>query len=166
MIKIYLLDFSGAAADGVYRTALPSYIENTQNAVLKRERIFSFLLLSYAYEKSFPLPMPKIEKDEYGRPYFPDSNIDFNISHDGKFIAVAITDVGRVGIDVQLYKDEISERLIRKTSELYNEKIAYLSENGEKIEAEIELLKYCDDCGIIKAVPGENTVSEIGRAHV
>ena len=60
MIKIYLLDFSGAAADGVYRTALPSYIENTQNAVLKKERIFSYILLSYAYEKSFPLPMPNI----------------------------------------------------------------------------------------------------------
>lgn len=146
MIKIYLLDFSGADADGVYRTALPSYIESyidkTGNEALKRERIFSYFLLSYAYEKEFSCVLPSIERDENGRPYIPDLPVDFNISHDGEISAVVLSDDGRVGIDIQLCKADVSERLIRKTEKIYEEKVAAIKEKSEAINTRPKMLTY------------------------
>lgn len=140
MIKIYLFDFNGAEADENCLSALPSYIEKTKNPRLRAERIFSYMLLSYAYEKSFSKQMPGIERDGYGRPYFVGSGIDFNISHDGNFVALAISDEGRVGIDIQLCKSDVSERLLKKADELYSESALEFYENtqiSEKTKIEI-----------------------------
>ena len=146
MIKIYLLDFSGAAADGVCRTALPSsiqnYIEKTGNASLRRARLFSYLLLSYAYEKEFSRALPSIERDENGRPYFKCDSIDFNLSHDGEFAAVILSDEGRAGIDIQLCKAGASERLVKKTEKIYGEKLEAIKEKSEAINAQPIMLAY------------------------
>lgn len=41
--------------------------------------------------------------DQYGRPYL-DDNIDFNISHSGEYVTCSITDIGKVGIDIERIK--------------------------------------------------------------
>ena len=43
---------------------------------------------------------PKILKDEYGKPYFENHEIEFNISHSGEYLAVAVSE-HPVGIDIQ-----------------------------------------------------------------
>ena len=119
MIKIYLLDFSGAEAENFPTSALPSFVRETKNDRQRRDRLFSYLLLSYAYSENFREPMPPIEKDEYGRPHFVSGNIDFNISHSGSLASVIISDEGRVGIDIQNTSAKVSERLTEKVEKSY-----------------------------------------------
>lgn len=116
MIKIYLLDFSGAEAENFPTSALPSFVRETKNDRQRRDRLFSYLLLSYAYSENFREPMPPIEKDEYGRPHFVSGNVDFNISHSGSLASVIISDEGRVGIDIQNTSAKVSERLTEKVA--------------------------------------------------
>ena len=119
MIKIYLLDFSGADADEKALSALPEYIEKTKNPKLRRERIFSYMLLSLASSEWPYMPVTEIKKDENGRPFFPGAEIDFNLSHDEGMAALVISDEGRVGIDVQNKASSVSEHLIEKYEEIF-----------------------------------------------
>lgn len=130
MIKIYLLDFSGAEADNFSTSALPSFILETKNGKLRRERIFSYLLLSHAYCENFNLPMPDIERDENGKPYFALGSVRFNLSHTDNLAAVIISDEGDVGIDVQKVSPRVSEGLMEKVekSPLIMEKSETLTE--------------------------------------
>ncbi len=152
MIKIYLLDFSGADADLVCRSALPGsiekYIEKTGNKTLKRERIFSYFLLSFAFERELSHRLPEIERDENGRPYFIGEKIDFNISHDGSFAAAVLSDEGRCGIDIQRCRDSVSEGLIKKTEKLYGERVTDGKIIRGKLGAEIEMLSLNADGSI------------------
>ena len=130
MIKIYLLDFSGAEADNFSTSALPSFVTETKNDTRRRESFFSYLLLSYAHYENFKVPMPLVVKDENGKPYFNNGEIYFNISHSDNLAAVIISDEGEVGIDVQKISQRVSERLIEKTlkEDLYIEKSESLTE--------------------------------------
>jgi phosphopantetheinyl transferase len=49
-------------------------------------------------------------KEENGRPYFPDRQADFNISHSGTVTAVSLVDGGnfRTGCDVQLVRKRVN----------------------------------------------------------
>ena len=155
MIKIYLLDFSGAEAQTESFSALPDFVKNTKNPCLRRQRIFSYMLLFYAYKeytkkKNVPAPslydndclqkekinspssdknsinrIPKVERDRNGRPYFLDLDIDFNLSHDGEMAALVISDEGRVGIDIQRHIEDVSQKLKDKASEIYENKGIY-----------------------------------------
>lgn len=46
-----------------------------------------------------------IALNEWGRPFFKNSNIDFNISHTDGCAVCIITDEGRTGIDIELIRD-------------------------------------------------------------
>lgn len=47
--------------------------------------------------------LPEIAYEPSGRPYFKGPNLpDFSISHSGDFIMVAISDVGQIGLDVEV----------------------------------------------------------------
>ena len=119
MIKTYLLDFSGAEADDFSASLLPSFIQETKNEILRRERFFSYLLLSYVYCENFGSQMPPIVKDEYGRPYFSGSDVDFNLSHSANLAALVISDEGKVGVDVQKISDNVSEALVENRYDKY-----------------------------------------------
>jgi len=119
MIKIYLLDFSGADSGEKSLSALPEYIEKTKNPKLRRERIFSYMLLSLASREWLDTPIEEIKRDENGRPFFPGAEIDFNLSHDEGMAALVISDEGRVGIDVQSKAASVSEKLIKKYEEIF-----------------------------------------------
>ena len=55
---------------------------------------------------------PKILKDEYGKPYVEKHEVEFNVSHSGEHLAIAISEK-EVGVDLQEPKD-IKEGLYRK----------------------------------------------------
>lgn len=114
MIKIYLLDFTGAEAEDFSASALPKFISETRNPALRRERFFSYLLLSHAYLEIFEHDMPGIRKNSDGKAFFVGENTEFNISHSENVAAVIISDEGRVGIDVQRVIDRVSAGLKAK----------------------------------------------------
>ena len=120
MIKIYLFDFSGAEAENFTTSALPEFILQTKNASLRKERFFSYLLLSYAYRENSRGEMPSIEKDGCGKPKFAGGVMDFSISHTENMAAVIISDEGEVGIDIQKFTSEVSDRLIEKVEKSYD----------------------------------------------
>ena len=130
MIKIYLLDFSGAEADNFSTSALPSFVAEIKNDKRRRESFFSYLLLSYAYYENFKAPLPHVLKDENGKPYFLSGEISFNISHSDNLAAIIISDEGAVGIDVQKTSQKVSQRLIEKIlkEDFYIEKAESLNE--------------------------------------
>ena len=119
MTRIYLLDYKGAGAEIINRSALPFSVGKTKNENLRRQRIASYMLLSYAYGEMFSDSMPPIERDENGRPFFVGKDIDFNLSHDKDISALVISDEWRVGIDVQCLSANVTPRLIDKADNLY-----------------------------------------------
>lgn len=179
MIRIYLLDFCGQKAEENSFSALPEFVINTKNPHLKRERIFSYMLLYYAYneyikeknfsnnidfdncylqkseltgiatEKSRSFEVPNLERDENGRPFFSDSEIDFNLSHDAEMASLVISDRGRVGIDIQRRSRTVSERLLEKVNSLYDNKaFASIPEINDRLSAETKFLSYSEEKGI------------------
>ena len=155
MIKTYLLDFSGAEADDFSASLLPSFIQETKNEILRRERFFSYLLLSYVYCENFGSQMPCIEKDGYGRPYFPGSSIDFNLSHSANLAALVISDEGKVGVDVQKISDNVSAALVEKIKKSFSPIGARESKELVFLSASDGKISVCDDF----VVPFDNDAS-------
>jgi 4'-phosphopantetheinyl transferase len=46
----------------------------------------------------------EIKHTNYNRPYFPMSNINFNITHSGEIVACAISSENRIGVDIEKIK--------------------------------------------------------------
>jgi 4'-phosphopantetheinyl transferase len=68
--------------------------------------LFGKMLLSeglklYGYN---PESLNHLSYTAFGRPYINNSNIDFNISHSGQYVVCAITEQGKIGIDVEKIK--------------------------------------------------------------
>ena len=73
------------------------------------ERSDVYKLLESAVRQVYGIPMPKLTKDENGKPYFPDrEDIHFSLSHSGKYIMCAVSD-SPVGVDIQK-EQKISDR--------------------------------------------------------
>lgn len=164
MIKIYLLDFCGAEAAEKHLSALPSFLYDIKNPRHRRERIFSYLLLSYAYSEwqgeGRISPLPEILRDEYGRPHFSDFELDFNLSHDGNMTALVISDEGRVGIDIAEIRDTVSDRLIGMCEEHFkNMHLSTLYSSPDRLAAEVLEMAYSKADGIYKK--GEKTVTRV-----
>ncbi|MBF0465877.1 MAG: 4'-phosphopantetheinyl transferase superfamily protein [Nitrospirae bacterium] len=69
--------------------------------------LYGRLLLASGIDKffkDFKLTLHDILINEWGRPFFKDSGIDFNISHTDGCVVCIITDDGRVGIDIEFIK--------------------------------------------------------------
>jgi len=69
-----------------------------------------YLLLEGLKKLSLPVAMlNSLKYSEHGRPYLP-LNIDFNISHSGKYILLAMSNGHRIGIDIEeIKKIEIND---------------------------------------------------------
>ncbi|HLC16007.1 MAG TPA: 4'-phosphopantetheinyl transferase superfamily protein [Thermodesulfovibrionia bacterium] len=62
-----------------------------------------------------------ISRTAYGRPFIADCGIDFNISHSGGHVVCAITESGRVGIDIETIRSiELSDFKTFLTSKEWN----------------------------------------------
>ena len=57
----------------------------------------------------------KFSTNEYGKPFLPDNNIEFNLSHSGGYALIAVTRARKIGIDVELVREDIElENLVRR----------------------------------------------------
>lgn len=66
---------------------------------------FTSELIKYYYLAMFLNKTPStmhIQYNSYGRPFIANTNIDFNISHSGEYIMLVISDISRVGIDLEI----------------------------------------------------------------
>ena len=100
---------------GLYQKALASFRscpENAQyiNAIRNRcdssakEGLFALCLLAELVKAARDPLAPNtltLARADSGKPYFISSDLQFNISHSGGYVAVALSDEGDVGIDVE-----------------------------------------------------------------
>ena len=71
---------------------------------------------------------PEILRNEYGKPYFQDNPMYFNVSHSGEYLAIAVSE-SPVGIDIQgekLIKDGMFKKVVQ------SEETLLIGENRQK----------------------------------
>lgn len=77
------------------------YLSHGKSLAVKRDRLAAFRLLLLLLERQGYATDIRIVRDDWGRPRFDDPSLpDFNLSHSGGFVAVALGE-GQVGIDLQ-----------------------------------------------------------------
>ena len=85
------------------------------------------LLLRIALERNgFLEQMNNIQLEEHGKPYLPDTDFHFSISHSGSYVVCAYSDVP-IGIDLQIIKTDIPR---------YTKKIFSSNENDFLVKME------------------------------
>jgi 4'-phosphopantetheinyl transferase len=121
------------------------------------------LLLNYL-KKYTDFNLFDIKKNQYNKPYIPNSNISFNISHAGKYVVLASTFANVLGIDIEEmnpninineFKEVLSreeyDRLRKSTKHIYDfyliwtRKEALLKAKGKGFFDDIKEIKIKDD---------------------
>ncbi len=94
-------------------------------------------LLKYAVNDKFSENTDNlhIKKGDFGKPYFENSNICFNVSHSGDYVAVAVGKCS-IGVDVQIIKS-VKYGLIRKICD--STELEYIANSDDKNRAFIRL---------------------------
>lgn len=91
----------------------------------------SALLAKVLLENGYPdYKLCGLQYTEEGRPFFPDAPFDFNISHTERCTAVAFSENGRVGIDIETIKEvDFSDFDLVFTKEVWDKIHASKNEN-------------------------------------
>ena len=77
------------------------YIIVSMNIVyILSNEIDAYGFLESVLKEKFNIKMPEIKKGSHGKPYFPGTDIHFNISHSGDFKVLAIAETP-VGVDIE-----------------------------------------------------------------
>jgi phosphopantetheinyl transferase len=121
---------------------LENYIEHGKNEMHKAERRQAYTTLLCALKTFYSIDFPRIERNEYGKPYLADSDIRISLSHSNGVVAVCLSDEGEVGVDLQSeIEPERAERLKERfftSLEVKNENISteyyYCDLSGEDAE--------------------------------
>ena len=71
---------------------------------------------------------PPILKDEYGKPYIENHEVEFNVSHSGEYLAIAVSEFP-VGVDIQEPKN-IKDGMFRKV--VQEEETELIGDNRQK----------------------------------
>ncbi len=112
MVKIFYTHFTSPLSIEqwqIYFCQLPKDIQQKISGFKRWQdqhaALFSKLLLQHALEQAGYNSdcLNQLKYELYNRPFI-DNKIDFNISHAGEYVVCAISDQGRLGIDVELIK--------------------------------------------------------------
>ncbi|KPU56776.1 4'-phosphopantetheinyl transferase superfamily protein [Bacillus mycoides] len=117
MVKIYAVkipdDFSEEEINRISLKISSSKRVEINKKIEKMDRLRSicgYLLLKYVFKKNLNMDfeMVKLKRNAYGKPYFFSEDLnwqgDFNISHSGKWVVLAFTKCGEIGIDIEEVK--------------------------------------------------------------
>ena len=121
---------------------IKKYIQLGKSEMHKAERKLAYTTMLCALKVFYSIDFPRIEKNEYGKPYLADSNIRISLSHSNGVVAVCISDEGEVGVDLQTQiEPERAERLKERfftSLQVKNESISteyyYCDLSGEDAE--------------------------------
>lgn len=94
---------------------LPKYSSNFQNMINAQEKwedaqlsLVGRELLLYGLKKmNKPLSESNIKYSKFGKPYFSNETLNFNISHAGKIVICVLIDGHTVGVDIEEKKHQI-----------------------------------------------------------
>ncbi|WP_392561304.1 4'-phosphopantetheinyl transferase superfamily protein [Orbus sturtevantii] len=106
-IFIQSANLNELSLDSMLRSSLlsPQVVKQAETFSLNKQKQFiacRYLLAELLNEHFSITALPNIKTIENGRPQFEKSNLpDFNISHSGDFVAVAITTIGKIGLDIE-----------------------------------------------------------------
>ncbi len=113
MIFVLFTRFNSKISDNIwndYLLQMPPDIQNRINRYVRwqdrQAALFGKILLLKGLKiyKDSSLSLDDLSYNQFGRPFI-NSDIDFNISHSGEYVVCAITDKGRLGIDIEKIRD-------------------------------------------------------------
>ncbi len=124
-VRICVLDLSGVSAVNnrkfLFGEAENKRLEKIKNPTRRHESEAGLLALEKAIgNRAFC----DVVRDEYGKPRFERNiGLDFNISHSGSLSVAAVCDgeEGRIGVDIELVKEERSHSLLRIAERYFSE---------------------------------------------
>lgn len=136
MIKIAIVDIT-RVSEGLERNKIKSVQSNFARLLLSK------LFSDFSGGKS----MPKIEKGIYGKPFFENSDIFFNISHERNLVALIMSDEGEVGIDLQSLPENVvsREKISERLTKIIRENDYYFTRVGVSSEIKAEQQSFFAD---------------------
>jgi 4'-phosphopantetheinyl transferase len=110
-----------------------SYTDSFKSQILKNNAIASRGGLRAILAKYLDLEpnLISIEKNSFGKPYVPNSNIRFNVSHSGKYILVAVATDINMGVDIERISDDFDYSEIIDSYFNDNERLCINSESTD-----------------------------------
>jgi len=82
-------------------TALQQRLNKKKNPQKRNTSIQGYQLLAYALEDSFGHTIQQIDYSRAGKPFIPNSNISFSISHSKDIVGVVVTNKLTIGLDIE-----------------------------------------------------------------
>ncbi len=68
----------------------------------KRQKVISQWLRCHVFETYWNIQQPTFEKTDQGRPYLLNhSQLDFNLTHNDRWLVMAVVETGKIGIDIE-----------------------------------------------------------------
>lgn len=108
------------------------FIEKTglKSNIKSDKRRIEFLAGRFLLQQMIPeIDLSKIKISEIGKPYLEDDSYHFSISHSYPFVAVAVSEKSKVGVDIQVFRDKI----LRLQGKFLNEREMELTNNDEQL---------------------------------
>ena len=107
-MEVYYFDIEPLRNKAIFNSQLENItegrldrIEKNQSTADKLRLLGSGLMINFIKTKYFV--NSDVATDKYGKPYFVNSDLKFNLSHSGRYVVAAVSDY-EVGIDIQKKK--------------------------------------------------------------